>query len=56
MLGVKAGFDPRFVKRFASLGEEIARAAAAYREEVLAGTFPGPEHCFAMPDEEYEKL
>jgi 3-methyl-2-oxobutanoate hydroxymethyltransferase len=56
VLGVKSGFTPRFVKRFAEIGEEIARAASAFRDEVTSGTFPGPDHVFHMKDEEYEKL
>jgi 3-methyl-2-oxobutanoate hydroxymethyltransferase len=56
VLGVKSGFKPRFVKRFAEIGEEMARAARAFRDEVTAGTFPGPDHVFHMKDEEYDKL
>jgi 3-methyl-2-oxobutanoate hydroxymethyltransferase len=56
LLGIHAGFTPRFVKRFGEVGDAIGRAVAAYRDEVAAGTFPGDEHVFAMPDEEYDKL
>jgi 3-methyl-2-oxobutanoate hydroxymethyltransferase len=56
ILGIKAGFTPRFVKRFAEVGEEISRAARAFRREVLDGAFPGPEHVFRMDDEQYEKI
>jgi 3-methyl-2-oxobutanoate hydroxymethyltransferase len=56
MLGIKAGFSPRFVRRFAALGDEIARAASAYRDAVSSGSFPGPEHSFRMPDDEFVKL
>lgn len=56
ILGIEAGFKPKFVKRFAEVGEQIASAARAFREEVVAGTFPGPEHAFQMKDEEYDKL
>ena len=52
MLGIKAGFEPRFVKRFASLSGEILRAVRAYREEVESSAFPGPQHTFSMPEEE----
>jgi|SRR5690242_7696524 3-methyl-2-oxobutanoate hydroxymethyltransferase len=44
MLGLTTGKAPKFVKRYANLAEEIARAAAAYAEDVRQGTFPGPEH------------
>jgi 3-methyl-2-oxobutanoate hydroxymethyltransferase len=44
MLGLTTGKAPKFVKRYANLAEEIARAATAYAEDVRQGTFPGPEH------------
>jgi len=48
VLGLFADFTPRFVKRYANLGENVATAAAAYAEDVRARRFPGPEHCFGM--------
>ena len=47
MLGLFTSFRPKFVKRYAELGEEADRAIAAYAAEVRARTFPGPEHVFA---------
>ena len=44
MLGLTTGKAPKFVKRYANLAEEIARAATAYAEDVRTGAFPGPEH------------
>jgi 3-methyl-2-oxobutanoate hydroxymethyltransferase len=44
MLGLTTGKAPKFVKRYANLAEEIARAATAYAEDVRTGKFPGPEH------------
>ena len=46
MLGLFADFKPRFVKRFANLGQEIEQAAAEYAEDVRNRRFPGPEHIF----------
>ncbi len=46
ILGLFADFKPRFVKRYAEMGEDISRAAEAYAAEVRARTFPGDEHCF----------
>jgi 3-methyl-2-oxobutanoate hydroxymethyltransferase len=43
---------PKFVKEFGSIGAAIERAIAGYAEEVRAGTFPAPEHGYAMRDEE----
>lgn len=56
MLGIQAGFTPRFVKHFGQVGDAIAAAAAAYRDEVTAGTFPGPDHVFAMDESELAQL
>lgn len=46
MLGLDPDFQPRFVKRFAQLGEETKQAAARYVEEVRTGAFPAPAHGF----------
>ncbi len=47
MLGLFTAFRPKFVKRYAELGQEADRAIAAYAEDVRARRFPGPEHVFA---------
>lgn len=41
-----SGFEGKFVKAFGNLGRELQQAAEAYREEVVARTYPGPEHTF----------
>ena len=46
MLGMFTEFRPKFVKRYADLGQQADRAIAAYAEEVRARTFPAPEHAF----------
>ncbi|CAO3413239.1 3-methyl-2-oxobutanoate hydroxymethyltransferase [Azospirillum endophyticum] len=48
MLGLFGAFQPKFVKRYANLGETVGEAAATYAAEVRARAFPGPEHCFGM--------
>ncbi len=52
-LGLFQGFVPRFVKRYAELGETVATATRAYVSEVRAGQFPEDRHSFgkAAPDE-----
>lgn len=45
-LGITDGKLPRFVKRYANLGEQIKGAAAAFASEVADGTYPGPEHTY----------
>ncbi|GAA4517625.1 MULTISPECIES: 3-methyl-2-oxobutanoate hydroxymethyltransferase [Nonomuraea] len=37
----------RFVKRYADLGAELDRAARAFADEVVGGSFPGPEHTYS---------
>lgn len=54
LLGLFDRFTPRFVKQYADLHGEIARALTAYRSEVETGVFPAPEHTVDMPDEEWE--
>jgi 3-methyl-2-oxobutanoate hydroxymethyltransferase len=52
LLGLTEGHLPRFVKRYANLSREIRDALEAYAADVRAGTFPGEEHTYEMPDEE----
>ncbi|MEX0809131.1 MAG: 3-methyl-2-oxobutanoate hydroxymethyltransferase [Dongiaceae bacterium] len=49
MLGLFDVFKPKFVRRYAELGAAIGEAAAAYAGDVRARRFPGPEHCFGVP-------
>nr|WP_295835660.1 3-methyl-2-oxobutanoate hydroxymethyltransferase [uncultured Azospirillum sp.] len=48
MLGLFGAFRPKFVKRYANLGETVGEAAATYAAEVRSRAFPGPEHCFGV--------
>lgn len=56
LLGIFEAFTPKFVKKYASLAEEMKKAFAQYAEEVRNGTFPGPEHVYPMLPGEAEKL
>lgn len=47
MLGLFTAFKPKFVKRYAHLGEDAEKAIATYAEEVRARAFPAEEHVFA---------
>ncbi len=44
--GIFELFKPRFVKRYADVGRDTAKAVAAYAADVRARRFPAPEHCF----------
>ncbi|MCX7702153.1 MAG: 3-methyl-2-oxobutanoate hydroxymethyltransferase [Gemmataceae bacterium] len=46
LLGMFDDLQPRFVKRYAELGQTLRAAVQQYCEEVRAGKFPGPEHEF----------
>jgi len=46
ILGLFGTFTPKFVKRYAELGEEVSNAVAKYAADVRARRFPGPEHIF----------
>ncbi len=46
LLGLFQGLAPRFVKRYADLGELAVDAVRRYADEVRDGVFPGPEHSY----------
>ena len=52
MLGFYEGRAPRFVKRYAELGDAIVEALEQYAEEVRSGAFPEDRHTYGMPEEE----
>lgn len=56
MLGVFSDFTPKFVKRFANVGEIMTAAFQTYKKEVSEGTFPATENTYTMDDSIIEKL
>jgi 3-methyl-2-oxobutanoate hydroxymethyltransferase len=46
MLGLYTRFHPRFVRRYAHLGEEMQAAFSRYAEDVRQGTFPNEEESY----------
>jgi 3-methyl-2-oxobutanoate hydroxymethyltransferase len=48
VVGLFSDFTPKFVKRYAELGQQISDAGKEYAEEVRARTFPAVEHCFGV--------
>jgi 3-methyl-2-oxobutanoate hydroxymethyltransferase len=52
MLGFYEGRAPRFVKRYAELGDAIVDALRRYADDVRNGAFPEERHTYAMPEEE----
>ncbi len=55
MLGIPGdGPEPRFVKRYAEIGELMGAAVAAYATEVRSHVYPAEEHTYTIPPEELE--
>jgi 3-methyl-2-oxobutanoate hydroxymethyltransferase len=46
LLGMNDEFAPRFVKRYAEVGKQMASAFEAYIEDVKAGRFPDLDHSY----------
>lgn len=56
VLGLFDKFQPKFVKQYAHIGEQILQALGQYRQEVTEKTFPAESHTFTMPDEEWAQF
>lgn len=56
MLGMFSDFTPKFVKKFANIGEEMKKAFTSYIKEVQEESFPAKEHCFKIEEEIISKL
>lgn len=56
MLGMYSDFTPKFVKKFANVGQVMAQAFSDYIKETKEGTFPTVEQSFKIDEEIIEKL
>ncbi len=56
MVGYASDITPKFVKRYANIGETIREAVEAYNKEVEARSFPGQEHVFHASEETIKEL
>jgi len=56
LIGLFDRFVPKFVKQYANVFPTIVEALESYRDEVIAGTFPGPEHGYSVSDEALQML
>ena len=56
MIGFFDRFTPRFVKKYANVHVEMARAFADYKADVEAHRFPAAEHSTEMRDDEWEAV
>ncbi len=56
MLGLFSDFTPKFVKKYANVGEMMTQAFRDYIADVQEGSFPAPEHTFAISEGVIKKL
>jgi 3-methyl-2-oxobutanoate hydroxymethyltransferase len=56
LLGIHGGHTPRFVKRYAELGEAAVAGLSEYAREVREGRFPAPEHIYSIEPAELAEL
>ncbi|OSQ32723.1 3-methyl-2-oxobutanoate hydroxymethyltransferase [Thalassospira sp. MCCC 1A03138] len=48
ILGLFSDFTPKFVKRYADLGDQVSKAVENYATEVRTRQFPTDDHCFGV--------
>lgn len=57
MVGLYDNFTPKFVKKYANIGEALLNSFTEYAKEVKEGNFPiDAEHAYKISKEEEEKL
>lgn len=56
MLGMFDDYTPKFVKRFAEVGEVMKNAFAEYNRQVKEGSYPDEAHSFCIDEEVLKKL
>lgn len=54
LLGLTEGRLPRFVRRYATLGEQTVQALASYAEDVRTRRFPSSDEAYGMDEAERE--
>jgi 3-methyl-2-oxobutanoate hydroxymethyltransferase len=56
LLGIYDGHAARFVKRYASVRDEMIKGVTAYADEVRARRYPEEEHGYTMAPDEIARL
>jgi 3-methyl-2-oxobutanoate hydroxymethyltransferase len=56
LLGIYDGHAPRFVKRYASVRDEMVRGVATFAQDVRRRRYPEVEHGYTMAPDEIERL
>jgi 3-methyl-2-oxobutanoate hydroxymethyltransferase len=54
ILGLYQKIQPKFVKQYANLADQITQAIRAYQEDVQSCQFPSSEHEFGISDSIWE--
>ena len=52
LLGITTGHMAKFVKQYGDIHATMVEAVGRYADEVRGGSFPGPEHAYAIDEEE----
>ena len=56
ILGIFQVLTPKFVKKYANLGEETSKALEAYVEDVRTGRFPEAKRTYTITEGELPEL
>lgn len=56
VLGLGWGHQPKFVRRYASLADDAVEALERFFRDVEAGSFPGDEETYHMPEDAARRL
>lgn len=56
LLGIFDKFVPKFVIQYAQMGKEMVKVFDTWCKDIDEGSYPAPEHGFAMKDEELKRL
>jgi 3-methyl-2-oxobutanoate hydroxymethyltransferase len=56
LLGIYDGHTARFVKRYASVRDEMIKGVSGFADEVRARRYPDPEHGYTMAPDEIARL
>src|SRR6478672_2743464 len=56
LLGIREGLGARFVKRYATVPDDMAAGVRAFAEDVRTGRYPQPQHGYSIPEEELAGL
>ncbi len=56
MLGMYEKINPKFVKKYLNLSQDIVSAVKNYKQDIETKHFPAKDNMFSMDETEYEKL